>query len=103
MTRTLIGGRPRISKLYWIAVPLALAMMMGCGTESTADPPSPGEVVVNALPGVRESHSLFAGIPQEGISLGEPSAPVTIVEFSDLQCPFCKRFAVRTLPTVIER
>ena len=31
-----------------------------------------------------------------GYMLGQPNAPLTIVEFIDLQCPFCNRFAVQT-------
>ena len=31
-----------------------------------------------------------------GYMLGRPDAPLTMVEFTDLQCPFCNRFATTT-------
>jgi len=33
---------------------------------------------------------------------GNPNAPVTIVEYSDFQCPFCSRFFQQTLPLIEE-
>lgn len=33
---------------------------------------------------------------------GNPNAPVTIIEFSDFQCPFCSRFFEQTLPSLQE-
>ncbi len=32
--------------------------------------------------------------------LGEPDAPIVIVEYSDFACPFCKRFYEETLPLI---
>jgi len=43
------------------------------------------------------------GIPQSGISLGSPKAPVTMVEFADLQCPFCAQYERDVFPTILER
>jgi protein-disulfide isomerase len=37
-----------------------------------------------------------------GPILGSASAPVTIIEFSDFQCSFCKRFWADTLPKLRE-
>lgn len=37
-----------------------------------------------------------------GYMLGREDAPVTIVEFTDLQCPFCQRFATETFDRLRE-
>ncbi|HBY92659.1 MAG: thioredoxin domain-containing protein [Ardenticatenaceae bacterium] len=43
---------------------------------------------------IKVSDEVLASAP----SKGDPNAPVTIIEFSDYQCPFCKRFVDETLP-----
>ena len=34
--------------------------------------------------------------------IGDPNAPISIIEFSDFQCPFCARFHIQTLPSILE-
>jgi protein-disulfide isomerase len=38
--------------------------------------------------------TLLTGIPESGQTLGSPSAPVTITEYADLECPVCDAFAL---------
>jgi protein-disulfide isomerase len=45
--------------------------------------------------------ALLAGIPQHGLVLGDPRAPARMVEFADLQCPYCDEFATQALPQLI--
>ena len=51
------------------------------------------------LPEQRAELALFPGLP----ALGSADAPVTVVEFSDFLCPFCKRLADSLHQLVVER
>jgi protein-disulfide isomerase len=59
----------------------------------------PADVVENQSASVTLIGPTPASIrPETRRTLGDPNAPVTIVEFSDYQCPFCRRHADETLP-----
>jgi protein-disulfide isomerase len=62
------------------------------GTKTTTTPPT-GPAAVNAI---------FKGIPQQGDTLGDPAAPVSLLVFEDPQCPFCDEWSLETLPTVVD-
>ena len=46
--------------------------------------------------------TLFAGIPQQGDTVGKASAPATMLVFEDPQCPYCAQWNLATLPTVLD-
>ena len=67
---------------------VGIALSRGGG----AAPPNPGSPQARAdLAAVRGS---LRDIPQSGVTLGSPRAPVTVTEFADLECSFCRGFAL---------
>jgi protein-disulfide isomerase len=78
-----------------LAAALVLASLIG-SRRNAAEPPAP---VTPA--GTRDA--LLRGIPQAGAVLGRPDAPVTLVEYADLQCPWCAAWARDAFPAIVER
>jgi len=52
---------------------------------------------------VTEVTSLVGGIAQNGNTLGDPKAPVTLAYFGDLECPICREFTLGALPSLIQK
>ncbi|HEY4277137.1 MAG TPA: thioredoxin domain-containing protein [Conexibacter sp.] len=50
---------------------------------------------------VAQVSSLLRGVPQSGVTLGNPRAPVTMTYYGDLQCPICRTFTLNTMPQLI--
>jgi protein-disulfide isomerase len=93
-TVTSSGMKMRLGVLAGVAVAAVLVAVVAAGAGGGASHKGGSPAAVE---------SALKGIPQSGIALGSPKAPVTMVEFADLQCPFCAEYHRNVFPTLLRR
>jgi protein-disulfide isomerase len=101
-----------VRTLLAVAIAALAVVAAGCGgddskssstpaatTEATTEP-----ATTETTPGadLQDPAADISGIPQSGVTLGEPDAPVTLYEFADLQCPFCREFSNEAFPQIVD-
>ena len=88
-----LGGALALAAVVVVAIVLAGGSGGGGGTPAR----KPGE----QLPGQFEANARFRHIHQDGLTLGDPKAPLTLVEYADLQCPFCRQYTSDVFPRMV--
>jgi protein-disulfide isomerase len=85
-----------------VVVIIAVILVATSGGGSSTPLPLPNKNPTE-VPAVRKVKKEIGGIPQNGNTLGSPTAPVTMQYFGDLECPICKDFTLGALPTLIQK
>ncbi|MGI9557471.1 MAG: DsbA family protein [Solirubrobacterales bacterium] len=91
-SRALMAGGA--AALLAVIVVVVLIVASQSGDDEGGDPGN--------IAGVDAITAELEGIEQSGFVIGDPDAPVTIVEYGDLQCPACAAFSEAALPDIIE-
>jgi protein-disulfide isomerase len=91
--------RSRLLQMATGAAFLALAVVLVLIVIGTSNGGDGGDT---KLEGVSAVDKLLAGAPQHEMTLGDPGAPVELIEFGDLQCPYCAAYSEEVLPAIIE-
>ncbi len=69
----------------------------------------PSQSANNSTPVLKENASAGTAVPKVAITadddpvLGNPDAPVTLIDFGDFRCRFCKMFQEKIKPTIMEK
>jgi protein-disulfide isomerase len=102
-----LGIAGGVALVVIIAIVLAVVLSSG-GSKSSSANTGPLPTIGNAhwagaMQGAPEANALFKGIPQQGLVLGKPSAPVEMEMFIDVQCPICRDYEVNSLPEIVQK
>lgn len=86
-----------------LTAPLALALA-ACGSDAT-DPAAASAAPVAAVPAPAGTawRDTVTETPQEGYLVGNPNAPIKLVEFGSLTCPTCAAFAVEGMEPLLSK
>jgi protein-disulfide isomerase len=93
---------PRIAQLLVVVVLAAVVVVGAVVLSGDGTEPAPSRTSEPGMTAAEEVAALYEGIPQDGVRLGRPDAPATLVEIADLQCPFCAQYSTQVLPSIVD-
>lgn len=59
-------------------------------------------IVISKLPKPVTVPENTAKPMEDGLNLGDPNAPVKVIEFADFQCPYCQLYWQQVEPTIVK-
>ena len=96
-----LSARLRRSRILNVVLAVAIAFLLIVQVAQAVDT-SPDESA-SAEPTSTPSGNPFArGDRDDPLAIGSVDAPVVLVEWTDMRCPFCASFSRETLPAVID-
>ena len=85
-----------------IALALAAAVALAaCGGTKSDNTPVAAPVTGKAPPAGKQWSEVVAATPEGGVRMGNPDAPVKLVEFGSRACPFCAQFSANAVPKLV--
>lgn len=91
-----------MKRQYWIGIVVAalvvVGIVVGVSLAGGGDDDSPSSIT-----GAAEVQAQLEGVPQAGNVLGDPDAPVEIIEYGDMACPACREASTTTIPEAVDQ
>jgi protein-disulfide isomerase len=83
-----------------VVVVVAVVLIAGSGGSDTKTTAASGKSAPVANSAAIQEQ--LGGVPQQSNTLGKSNAPITIIEYGDLQCPVCANFSNTIMPGVVQ-
>jgi protein-disulfide isomerase len=84
-----------------VVVAIVVILIATSGSKNAATESSVPKTQSAKNEDVKVVEALVNKIPQKGVTLGSPKAPVTLQYFGDLECPICRQFTFGALSGLI--